>query len=147
MHLRPLLGQPNGFGYTFAIMFRRRSLQRCTTALVTVVSLLLSQLALGSYVCPGTADRAMSAVMAASDEPCEGMDPAQPALCHQQSASPAQTVEAAKVVAPSLPAVVHMWVIVPVVVTTGAAAVVRLASAEAWPPPGRLFLSTRRFRV
>jgi hypothetical protein len=128
-------------------MFRRRSLHRCLTAFVTVVSLLFSQLALANYVCPGQADMAMAAEMAASGERCEGMDMVQPVLCHQHAANAGQTFEVIKVVSPSLPAVIQVLVMVPVVDTASAVGVLRLASAEAQPPPDPLFLSTLRLRV
>lgn len=133
--------------YNLATMFRYRSRHRFLTALFTVVAMLFAQVALANYVCPGQAEVAMASEMAASGEPCEGMDTAQPVLCHQQAASAPQTFEVLKVVAPSLPAVIQVLVVVPVMDTVSAAGVRCLASAEAQPPPDPLFLSTLRLRV
>jgi len=128
-------------------MFRYRSRHRFLTALFTVVAMLFAQVALANYVCPGQAEVAMASEMAASGEPCEGMDTAQPVLCHQQAASAAQSFEVLKVVSPSLPAVIQVLVVAPVVVTASAVGVLRLASTESKPPPDPLFLSTLRLRV
>ena len=122
----------------------RQCLHRLTTTFVVVLSLLFSQLALASYVCPSLAD---AVEMMAAGEPCEGMDEAQPVLCHQYSFSAAQTFEAVKLAAPTLPAVVQVFV-VPLVLEAEAAVAVPLAAApQARPPPDPLFLSTLRLRV
>lgn len=125
----------------------RRRLHRLTTAFCVVLSLLFSQMALASYVCPGQPDAAAMAAMAEAGIPCEGMDPAQPVLCHQHSADPAKTFEAVKLPAAAQPAVVQVLV-VPVVLEADAAFVVSpTARSEAQPPPDPLFLSTLRLRV
>lgn len=120
---------------------------RLTTALVVVLSLLFSQLALAQYACPRQATLEAMAAMARSGHSCAGMDPRQPALCHQHAADPGQAFEAVKLPTASLPAIVQMleWPLVrPGVV---AAVLPRSASAEAQAPPGPLYLSTLRLRV
>jgi len=126
----------------------RRRLQRLTTAFFVFVSLLFSQLALANYVCPGQADAAAMAEMMAAGVPCEGMDQVQPTLCHQHSVGAAQSFEAVKVPAPSLPAIVQVLV-VPLVLDAVEAVDVPMAAAtsEVHPPPDPLFLSTLRLRV
>lgn len=126
----------------------RRRLHRLTTAFCVVLSLLFSQMALASYVCPGQPDAAAMAAMAEAGIPCEGMDPAQPVLCHQHSADPAKTFEAVKLPAAAQPAVVRVLVL-PVVLEAEAALAVPppASTSEAQPPPGPLFLSTLRLRV
>jgi len=112
-----------------------------------VLSLLFSQLALANYVCPGQVDAAAMAAMMAAGEPCEGMDQAQPVLCHQHAAGSAQSFEAAKLPAASLPMVVQVLVM-PLVLLDAEAEALPMASApEARPPPDPLFLSTLRLRV
>ena len=89
--------------------FMPRRRRHCLlTTFCVVLSLLFSQLALARYVCPAEADAAAMAAMMASGEPCSGMDQAQPVLCHQHSAGAAQSFEAVKVPAPSLPAIVQV---------------------------------------
>lgn len=127
-------------------MIRSRR-HRLTTALFVVFSLLFSQLALAGYACPGQADAAAMAARMAAGEPCEGMDPAQPALCHQHSAGAAQSFEAVKVPAASLPAIVQVLVVAPVLDAVEAVDVPSTAAAQAHPPPDPLFLSTLRLRV
>jgi len=125
----------------------RRRLHRCTTAFFVVLSLLFSQLALANYVCPGQSDTAAMAAMMAAGEPCEGMDQAQPTLCHQHSTGTAQSFEAVKVPTASLPAVVQVLE-VPLVLDAGEAVALPIAAtADARPPPDPLFLSTLRLRV
>lgn len=127
-------------------MLRRRA--RClTTAFFVALSLLVSQLALASYVCPQEADvEAMTAMMAAG-QPCEGMDPQQPALCHQHSADPAKTFEGVKLPAAAQPAVVQLVELPWVLGESEARAAPPSACPEALPPPDPLFLSTLRLRV
>ena len=48
-----------------------------------VLSLLFSQLALANYLCPAVAPPQDMATMMAAGVPCEEIDKAQPALCHQ----------------------------------------------------------------
>lgn len=125
----------------------RYRLHRCTTAFFVVLSLLFSQLALASYVCPGATDTVVMAEMAAAGVPCDGLDQAQPTLCHQHSAGAAQSFEAVKVPVPSLPAIVQVLV-VPLVLDAAEAVEVPLAAtSEVRPPPDPLFLSTLRLRV
>jgi hypothetical protein len=126
----------------------RRRLHRLTTTFFVAVSLLFSQLALANYVCPGATDAVVMAEMTAAGVPCDGMDQAQPTLCHQHSAGVAQSFEAVKVPAPSLPAIVQVLV-VPLVLDAVEAVDVPLAAtgSDEHPPPDPLFLSTLRLRV
>lgn len=132
---------------TLRVPMRRRPLQRLTTAFFVVLSLLLSQLALANYVCPGQSDPEAMVAMMAAGQPCEGMDQAQPTLCHQHSAGTAQSFEAVKLPAASQPIVVQVLEL-PLVLDAGeAVALPMAAAAEARPPPDPLFLSTLRLRV
>jgi len=125
----------------------RRSVHRVTTTFFVVLSLLFSQLALASYVCPGQGDaEAMAAVMAAG-EPCEGMDQAQPTLCHQHSTGTVQSFEAIKLPAASQPVVVQVLELPSVLDAGEAVALPMAATAQARPAPDPLFLSTLRLRV
>jgi hypothetical protein len=128
----------------------RRPFHRLTTTFFVVLSLLFSQLALANYVCPGQASASATAAMAemmAAGQPCEGMDEAQPVLCHQHSASAAQSFEAVKLPAASLPMIVQV-VVMPWVLQAFEVEALPVASApEARPPPDPLFLSTLRLRV
>ena len=127
-------------------MLRLRSF-RLTATLVVVLSLLFSQLALAAYLCPGQQDADAMVQMMADGAPCEGMDPGQPALCHEHSAGATQTVEAAKVPAPTLPVIVQV-LLVPAVLDGALARAAPASSApELRPPPDPLFLSTLRLRV
>ncbi len=117
------------------------------TAIFAVLSLLFSQLALANYVCPAVTDAVAMARMMAAGEPCEGMDETQPTLCHQHAAGSAQSFEAVKVPAPSLPAIVQVLVVPLVFDTTEAVDVPVAAASEIRPPPDPLFLSTLRLRV
>jgi hypothetical protein len=125
----------------------RRSSHRLTATLFVVLSLLFSQLALANYVCPGQADTAAMAEMMAAGEPCEGMDQAQPVLCHQHSAAAAPSFEAVKLPAASLPMVVQVLVMPLVLQAVETEAVPAASAPEARPPPDPLFLSTLRLRV
>ena len=125
----------------------RRSVHRLTTTFFVVLSLLFSQLALASYVCPGQADTAAMAEMMAAGEPCEGMDQAQPVLCHQHSVGAAQWFEAVNLPMASQPMVVQVLVLPLVVDEVEAAALPVSSTPEARPPPDPLFLSTLRLRV
>lgn len=117
------------------------------TAFAVVLSLLFSQLALASYVCPGASDAAAVAEMMASGEPCEGMDSAQPVLCHQYSAAMSLSYEPVKVASPSLPAVIQVLVVPLVQEAQRAAACPVACPPELRPPPDPVFLSTGRLRV
>ena len=123
----------------------RRSAHRVITMSFMVLSLLFAQLALASYACPaGTA--AMAEMMVAG-QPCEGMDEAQPTLCHQHATGTAQSFEAVKLPAASQPAIVQVLVLPLALDADESSAVPRAASAEARPPPDPIFLSTLRLRV
>lgn len=125
----------------------RRPFQRYMTAFAVVLSLLFSQLALASYVCPGAQDAAAMADMMAAGEPCEGMDSAQPVLCHQYSAAMSLSYEPVKVATPSVPAIIQELV-VPLVREAQLAAASPVASPpELRPPPDPIFLTTFRLRV
>ena len=125
----------------------RRSLHRLTTAFFVVLSLLFSQLALASYVCPGQSDAEAMAAMMAAGQPCAGMDAAQPALCHQHAAGSAQSFEAVKLPAVSQPVIVQVLEL-PLVLDAGEAVALPMAATpQARPPPAPLFLSTLRLRV
>ena len=128
-------------------MRRRRSTHRFMTTFFVVLSLLFSQLALANYVCPGASDTSAMAAMIAAGEPCNGLDQAQPVLCHQHAASAAQSFEMVKVVTPTMPAIVQVLTL-PLVLEAQRAAALPVAPApEARPPPDPLFLSTLRLRV
>jgi hypothetical protein len=129
------------------MLMTRRSIHRLTTTLVVVLSLLFSQLALANYVCPGQADASAMAEMMAAGEPCDGMDQAQPVLCHQHSAGAAQSFEAVKVPTASQPMVLQVLVM-PLILDAVEAETLRATSApEARPPPDPILLSTLRLRV
>jgi hypothetical protein len=124
-----------------------RRVQRCTTSLFVVVSLLFSQLALANYVCPGKADMEQMSQMMASGTPCEGMDASAPVLCHQHATDASQSFEMAKVATPTLPIVVQM-LLVPLLLDSPAAASLPYSGRpEAQPPPDPVFLQTLRLRV
>ena len=125
----------------------RRRLHRLTTAFFVVLSLLFSQLALASYVCPQEADAEVMAAMMEAGQPCDGMDAQQPALCHEHSASPAKTFESVKLPAVALVAVIQVLELPFVLNALEAHAVPATASSEVHPPPDPLFLTTLRFRV
>ena len=125
----------------------RRPVHRLTATLFVVMSLLFSQLAMASYTCPAAVKSAAVAEMVASGMPCDGMDQAQPALCHEQATSAPQSFEAVKVPVPSLPLVIQVLQL-PVVLDAAEAAVVPPADTpEARQPPDLLFLATLRLRV
>jgi len=125
----------------------RRTVHRLTTTFFVVLSLLFAQLALANYVCPGQADAVEMADMMASGEPCEGMDQAQPTLCHQHATGPAQSFEAIKLPTATHPAIVQVLVLPLVLDAEETAAEPFAASPEARPPPDPIFLSTLRLRV
>jgi len=127
-------------------MLRRRT-HRLTTAFFVVLSLLFSQLALASYVCPRQGSAAAMAQTMASGQPCQGMDEAQPTLCHDHAAGAAQSFDAVKVPTPSLPMLVQMLAVAPVLEAAEAVAAPVIAIAGAPAPPDPLFLSTLRLRV
>lgn len=129
------------------MLMHRRFTHRLTTTFIVVLSLLFAQLVLANYVCPGQADAAAMAEMMAAGEACEGMDQAQPLLCHQHSAGTAQSFEAVKLPAASLPMVVQMLVLPLVLEAIEAEALPAASAPEARPPPDPVFLSTLRLRV
>ncbi len=55
---------------------------RLLAALVTLFSLLFTQLAVAAYVCPRTSDAPMVMDVGADMANCHGMKVAQPGLCH-----------------------------------------------------------------
>ena len=112
-----------------------------------MLALLFAQLALASYACPGQAEAAAMAQMMAAGQPCEGMDQAQPTLCHQHAAGAAQSFENVKLPAPSLPAIVQVLA-VPLVLDAQIAAALPVATTPpVRPPPDPVFLATLRLRV
>lgn len=127
-------------------MLRRRT-RRLTTAFFVVWSLLFSQLALASYVCPAQADvRAMAERMAAG-EPCEGMDAQQPLLCHEHVADPGKAFEAVHLPTAATPAIVQVLPL-PTEIDADQARTIPMAQAPgSRPPPDPLFLATLRLRV
>ena len=125
----------------------RRPLHRLATALFVVMSLLFSQLAMASYSCPAVAQPAAMAALMASGAPCDGMDAAQPALCHQQATGAPQSFDAVKVPVPSLPMVIQVLQLPLVLDAAEAVAVPAADTPEARPPPAPLFLATLRLRV
>lgn len=125
----------------------RRPFHRLTTTFFMVVSLLFSQLALASYVCPGQREAVAMAAMMAAGEPCEGMDEAQPTLCHQHSSGTVQASDAVKLPAASPPVVVQVLALPRILDAGEAVALPMAATAAARPPPDPIFLSTLRLRV
>lgn len=125
----------------------RRAADRLTATFFVALSLLFSQLALASYVCPGQVGTTAMTEMMASGEPCDGMDQTQPVLCHQHAVGAAQSVEAVKLPAASIPMLVQVLVL-PLVFRAVEVETLPVASApEARPPPDPIFLSTLRLRV
>ena len=124
-----------------------RSAHRCMTTFLMVLSLLFSQLALANYICPSTSGAAAMAETMAAGEPCEGMDMAQPVLCHQFKVNAPQSMEQAKVATPTLPAIIQVLVVPAVLDAAGIEALTVEASTEVRPPPDPVFLSTLRLRV
>ena len=125
----------------------RRPVHRLTAAFIVVMSLLFSQLAMASYSCPARVDSAAMAAMAASGMPCDGMDKAQPALCHDRSTQAPQSFEAVKLPVASLPMLLQVLELALVPDAADAAMTPFAATLEARPPPDPLFLSTLRLRV
>ena len=127
-------------------MLRLRT-RRFAIAFFAMWSLLFSQLALANYVCPGQADPAAMSAMMAAGMHCDGMDQAQPALCHQTASPTPPAAEAVKLPAPSLPAIVQVLEL-PLVLDAGEAVFHPVRDAtDLRPPPDPLFLSTLRLRV
>lgn len=80
---------------------------RLLAAVIAVISLLFTQLALASYACPGMTTPARM-TMAAADNGMAGMDKAQPTLCHAHTHSDPQSLNK-----PDLPTVLPFLVIGP----------------------------------
>ena len=127
-------------------MFARRHRLDSKTIVFVVLSMLFSQLALANYLCPAEAPPQDMAAMMAAGVPCEEMDASQPTLCHQHVADPGQVVQAAQVLSPSLPAVIQVLAVRPVLLLD-AVAIPRASTPEAQPPPDPIFLATLRLRV
>jgi hypothetical protein len=124
-----------------------RHIHRLTTTFFVVLSLLFSQLALASYVCPQQSDMQAMAETMKAGVPCDGMDPKQPTLCHQHAVDPGKTFEAVKLPTATLPMVVQVLEL-PLVLDAEEAQTLPAATAvEARAPPDPLFLSTLRLRV
>jgi len=112
-----------------------------------VLSLLYAQWALASYACPGQAHAEAMAAMMAAGQPCDAMDPAQPALCHQHATGTTPSVEASQMPVTPLPALVQVLAL-PLVVEAGTVLAQPIpARSDARPPPDPLFQSTLRIRV
>jgi len=118
-----------------------------TIALVAMLSLLFSQLALANYVCPQQADIEAMASMMEAGMPCEGMDQEQPVLCHQHAADPGKAFETMKLPTVSLPMVVQVLELPLVLDAEVARSLLVVEALESRPPPDPLFLSTLRLRV
>jgi len=125
----------------------RRPIHRLTTTLFVAMALLFSQLALANYSCPVAAQSAAMAQMAAAGMHCDGMDQAQPALCHEHATSAPQSFEAVKLPQPSLPMVIQVLQLPVVRDAAEAVAIPPADTLEARPPPDPLFLATLRLRV
>jgi len=128
------------------LMLRRR-VHRLTTTFFVVLSLLFSQLALASYVCPQQSDMQAMAESMKAGMPCDGMDQKQPTLCHQHAADPGKTFEAVKLPTATLPMVVQVLELPLVLDAEETGALPVATTLEARPPPDPLFLSTLRLRV
>ena len=127
-------------------MPRLRPLHRYVVTLLLMAAVLFSQMALASYVCPGMNNAGAMAQAMADGATCEGMDDAQPVLCHQHAADASQSFEKAKPATPSLPAVLQVLVVPPVLHSDVQGLPLQRA-LEPRPPPDPVFLSTRRLRV
>ncbi|MBW8845501.1 MAG: hypothetical protein JF607_11100 [Burkholderiales bacterium] len=125
----------------------RRAARKLTTTFFVVLSLLFSQLALARYVCPQQADVQAMAAMMQSGTPCDGMDPQQPALCHQHTADASQSFETVKLPTASQPLLIQMLELPLVLEAEQASAVPPTAVSEVQPPPDPLYLCTLRLRV
>ncbi|MGJ7579787.1 hypothetical protein ACSFA3_06355 [Variovorax sp. RHLX14] len=119
---------------------------RFAIAFFVMVSMVFSQLVLACYVCPGMNNVEAMVQAMADGAPCEGLDTAQPLLCHQHFADASQSFEKVKAATPSLPAVVQV-LIVPLVLLSDVRSLALQTVLEPRPPPNPVFLATRRLRV
>ena len=124
--------------------YRKRS--RRMTSWIVVVAMLFSQFALASYACTGNSAEGRMSDRMDSGMPCDGDDPSSPVLCHQHAVDASQSFELSKVAAPTLPVLLHMFVLPslndwarPLLLPFG-------ERPEAQPPPDPLFLQTLRLR-
>lgn len=126
-----------------------RSTRRLTTAILVVLSLLFSQLALANYVCPGNSGQDHAVMEMAPGEPCEGMasDSGQTVLCYQHCNDAPQSPDSLKLPTVSLPSVVHVLVLAASIDPAAQEAELHASAGAAQPPPEPLFLSTLRLRV
>ena len=126
-----------------------RSARRFSTAILVVLSLLFSQLALANYVCPTGMAGEQAVMEMAPGEPCEGMasDQDQPVLCLQHCTNAPQSFDAVKLPTVSLPAVVHVLVVPLAIDAAAQEAQAYAGQGDAQPPPEPVFLSTLRLRV
>ena len=126
-----------------------RSARRISTAVVVVLSLLFSQLALANYVCPTGTSGEQAVMEMAPGEPCEGMaaDQGQPVLCLQHCTNAPQSFDAVKLPSVSLPAVVQVLIVPLAIDPATQEAQAYAGEGDAQPPPEPVFLSTLRLRV
>ena len=125
----------------------RRQLHRIATSLLVAASLLFSQVALANYLCPVAEAPDRAAALMAEGEPCSGMDPVTPVLCHQFAADAYESIEAVKVTAPTLPVIVQV-LILPLTPDSAEAMKLPFSTApDIRPPPEPVFLQTLRLRV
>lgn len=125
----------------------RRRLHCLITTFFVACSLLFSQLVLAQYVCPQVGNVEAMALVMEAGLPCTGMDPDQPAMCHQHSADPASTFEAVKLPVAGHPAIAQVLELPLALGAEQARPVPQSARLEAQPPPDPIFLSTLRLRV
>ena len=128
-------------------MFARRHFLGCKTVVLVVLSLLFSQLALAAYVCPVEEHPAGMGEIMAAGIPCQGMDTAQPLLCHEHVVDLARLFELAQAACPTLPAVIQVLLIPATPDVNDAVTLPPASTPEARPPPDPIFLSTLRLRV
>ncbi len=146
-------------------MHRPSRFHRSLTALLAVLALLWSQLALAVYVCPGVGVRTGAPTMVermAAGEPCDGIadsvvtgqtaQTAQTALCHQHCTNAPQSAGTPQPPLPTLPVLVQAWPVpqslAPVVSAPDALPAAHKAGTVApRPPPNPLFLASLRVRV
>jgi hypothetical protein len=127
----------------------RSPIRRFHIAILVVLSLLFSQLALASYICPGSAEGEEAVMEMAPGEPCEGMAPDQErtVLCYQHCTDAPQSFDAVKLPTLSLPAIVQV-LLVPLSLEAASEATARPPGlGEPQPPPEPVFLATLRLRV